>query len=109
MALISSNEVIIFIVHERRKSHLTKNILLARLNEVQRAVVGISVLRVSDSHQVDIAGWIDADGPLSILPLLNEDSDLEDEVEQYDDDDSDDENIHQSGTRKKTKVSNNLL
>ena len=58
-----------------------------------------------NSHQVDIAGWTDADGPLSILPLLDEDSDLEDEVEQYVDDDSDnDDDIQQSGARKKTKV-----
>ena len=54
--------------------------------------------------QVDIAGWTDADGPLSILPLLDEDSDLEEE--QYvDDDDEDGEDVNQAAARKKTKVS----
>ena len=35
---------------------------------------------------MDIAGWTDLDGPLNFLPLLDEDSDGEDEIEQYADD-----------------------
>ena len=57
-------------------------------------------------YQVDIAGWTDADGPLSILPLLDEDSDVDDDGEQYVDTDSDNEDdMHQTSARKKTKVS----
>ncbi|XP_045164107.2 TPR and ankyrin repeat-containing protein 1-like [Mercenaria mercenaria] len=42
------------------------------------------------SLKVDIAGWTDLDGPLSFLPLLDEDSDAEEEIEQYEEDDDDD-------------------
>lgn len=57
---------------------------------------------------MDIAGWTDLDGPLSFLPFLDEDSDAEDDVEQYVEEDEEEEMEGQGQTTagKKLKVLN---